>query len=191
MPYRPRRLALLILTFTLLLPGAASAAGGGLDPHPEGHGVAESPATEEACGTTCAATTAARLVDGEAIAPPGAPAGVQQVIAAANKIRTKPYLWGGGHGKWNDAGYDCSGAVSFALRGAKLLSTPLDSTSFETWGAPGAGRWITVYSNPGHAYAVIAGLRFDTAGGADGPRWYSSTAAAATGPFTARHPAGY
>jgi hypothetical protein len=135
----------------------------------------------------------AMLVNGQAIPPANAPAAVKQVIAAANKIRTKPYIYGGGHGRWWDAGYDCSGAVSFALRGAGLISSPLPSGSLAGWGSPGKGRWITVYANGGHAYAVIAGLRWDTAGvkNGTGPRWHKSLKAAASGPFTARHPEGY
>ncbi len=184
----------MIVALGLATPSAALAAGsGGVDPHPGAHkSAAGTPAAEEGClESSCSPIKKATIVNGEAIAPAGAPAGGQLVIAAANKIRTKPYLWGGGHGRWADSGYDCSGAVSFALHGAKLLPSPLNSTSFETWASPGVGRWISVYANPGHAYAVIAGLRFDTAGGADGPRWYKSTVAAATGPFTVRPPAGY
>ena len=75
-------------------------------------------------------------------------------------------MYGGGHGSFESSGYDCSGSVSFALHGGGLLSAPLDSTGFMTWGDPGPGQWITVYSNPGHAYMEIAGLRFDTSGGA-------------------------
>jgi cell wall-associated NlpC family hydrolase len=135
----------------------------------------------------------AMLVNGRAIPPVDAPPAVKQVIAAANKIRTKPYVYGGGHGRWWDAGYDCSGAVSFALRGAGLISTPMPSGSLAGWGSPGKGKWITVYANGGHAYAVIAGLRWDTAGNTSGtgPRWHKSLSAQASGPFTARHPAGY
>jgi cell wall-associated NlpC family hydrolase len=135
----------------------------------------------------------ATLVNGRAIPPVNAPAAVKQVIAAANKIRTKPYIWGGGHGQWWDRGYDCSGAVSFALHGGRLISTPMPSGSLESWGSAGRGRWITVYANGGHAYAVIAGLRWDTAGNTSGtgPRWHKSLKAAASGPFIARHPAGY
>lgn len=133
------------------------------------------------------------LVNGRAVPPADAPPAVKRVIAAANKIRTKPYIYGGGHARWWDAGYDCSGAVSFALRGANLIDTPMPSGSLAGWGSPGKGRWITVYANGGHAYAVIAGLRWDTAGSArgTGPRWYKSTKAAASGPFTARHPEGF
>ncbi|HEV2858053.1 MAG TPA: hypothetical protein VGW80_06595 [Solirubrobacterales bacterium] len=135
----------------------------------------------------------AMLVNGRAIPPVNAPAAVKKVIAAANKIRSKPYVWGGGHGRWWDRGYDCSGAVSFALHGGGFLSSPLPSGPMEGWGSAGRGRWITVYANGGHAYAVIAGLRWDTAGNTSGtgPRWHKSLRAAASGPFTARHPAGY
>jgi cell wall-associated NlpC family hydrolase len=135
----------------------------------------------------------ATLVNGRAIPPANAPAAVKKVIAAANKIRTKPYIYGGGHGRWWDSGYDCSGAVSFALHGGSLITTPMPSGSLEAWGSAGRGRWITVYANAGHAYAVIAGLRWDTAGNTSGtgPRWHKSLRAAATGPFVARHPAGY
>jgi hypothetical protein len=133
------------------------------------------------------------LVRGRAIAPADAPPAVKKVIAAANKIRTKPYIYGGGHGRWWDAGYDCSGAVSFALHGGSLIDTPMPSGSLAGWGSAGKGRWITVYANGGHAYAIIAGLRWDTAGTTNGtgPRWHKSLRAQASGPFTARHPAGY
>ena len=133
------------------------------------------------------------LVNGRAVAPADAPPAVKQVIAAANKIRTKPYIYGGGHARWWDAGYDCSGAVSFALRGAGLIDTPMPSGSLAGWGSAGKGRWITVYANGGHAYAIIAGLRWDTAGNTrgTGPRWHKSLKAQASGPFTSRHPDGY
>jgi hypothetical protein len=97
---------------------------------------------------------------------------VKQVIWASNKIRRKPYKWGGGHSTWNDTGYDCSGSVSYALHGGGLLAAPLDSRGFMRWGQAGAGAWITVYASNGHAYMVVAGLRFDTSGaGGSGPRW--------------------
>ena len=135
----------------------------------------------------------AMLVNGRAIPPANAPAAVKKVIAAANKLRTNPYSYGGGHARWGDAGYDCSGAVSFALHGGNLISSPMPSGSLQSWGSAGRGRWITVYANGGHAYAVIAGLRWDTAGNTSGtgPRWHKSLRAAATGPFVARHPEGY
>jgi len=136
-------------------------------------------------------TGAAALVRGRAIAPLDAPPAVKRVIAAANRIRTKPYMWGGGHGRWWDGGYDCSGAVSFALHGGELLDSPLPSGPMARWGSPGPGRWITVYANAGHAYAVIAGLRWDTSGNTSGtgPRWHTDAASSAG--FLARHPPGY
>lgn len=128
------------------------------------------------------------LASGDAAAPASAPAAVKAAIAAANQINETPYVWGGGHGSFTSSGYDCSGAVSYALNGAGLLSSPLDSTGLTTWGVAGAGRWITVYANAGHAYAVIAGLRWDTSGGA-GPRWHSDARSSAG--YIARHPDGY
>jgi cell wall-associated NlpC family hydrolase len=135
----------------------------------------------------------AALVRGRAITPLNAPPLVQRVIAAANHIRATPYIWGGGHGSWISTGYDCSGAVSYALHGGKLLSSPLTSGSLETFGEAGAGRWITIYANAQHTYMVVAGLRFDTAGDTSGtgPRWHPTTAAAATGRYVVRHPVGY
>ena len=135
----------------------------------------------------------ARLVGSRVIAPANAPAAVKRVIAAANHIRTLPYIWGGGHGRWQDAGYDCSGAVSYALHGGRLLTSPLTSGSFETFGEAGPGHWITIYANASHAYMVVAGVRFDTAGDENetGPRWHPTVAAAASGRYVVRHPIGY
>jgi cell wall-associated NlpC family hydrolase len=126
---------------------------------------------------------------GMAQAPPGAPGAVKQVIAAGNAIAGLPYIWGGGHGAFNAQGYDCSGSVSYALAAAGLLSSPLDSTGFESWGEPGAGKWITVYANAGHAFMVVAGWRFDTSAlSGGGTRW--TRAMRSTSGFVARHPAG-
>jgi peptidoglycan hydrolase CwlO-like protein len=125
--------------------------------------------------------------DGTATAPADAPQAVKDAIAAANAITNTPYVYGGGHGSFESSGYDCSGSVSFALHGGGLLSAPLDSTGFMTWGEPGAGNWITVYANSGHAYAVIAGLRFDTSGAP--PRW--QTEARDPAGYVAVHPPGY
>ncbi|HEY0279637.1 MAG TPA: hypothetical protein VGC32_15350 [Solirubrobacterales bacterium] len=135
----------------------------------------------------------AALVGTRAIAPLNAPPMVKRVIAAANRIRTTPYVWGGGHGSFISTGYDCSGAVSFALHGGKLLSTPLTSGSLETFGEAGPGKWITIYANAAHTYMVVAGLRFDTAGDeiGTGPRWHATTVAAAAGSYVVRHPVGY
>jgi hypothetical protein len=107
-----------------------------------------------------------------AVAPLGAPPQVIAAIAAANRITRKPYKWGGGHGRWSDTGYDCSGTVSYVLHAAGLLDAARDSSGFMRFGVRGKGSWITIYTNPGHAYMVIAGLRFDTSGrGESGPRW--------------------
>ena len=121
--------------------------------------------------------------------PPGAPAAVAQVIAAGNAIATLPYIWGGGHGSFQASGYDCSGSVSYALAAAGLLSSPLDSTGFESWGAPGPGRWITVYANAGHAWMVVAGWRFDTVALASGGTRWSQGGGEFSG-FVVRHPPG-
>jgi peptidoglycan hydrolase CwlO-like protein len=127
--------------------------------------------------------------ESEASAPAAAPPAVKDVIAAANSIATTPYIWGGGHGSFEDSGYDCSGSVSFALHGGGFLESPLDSTGLETWGEPGAGKWITVYANAEHAWMVVAGIAFDTVGG-PGPRWHDPWVDSPEG-FIVRHPAGY
>jgi septal ring factor EnvC (AmiA/AmiB activator) len=128
------------------------------------------------------------LSESEASAPASAPQAVQEVISAGNAIATTPYIWGGGHGSFESSGYDCSGAVSYALHGGGLLESPLDSTGLETWGEPGPGQWITVYANSGHAWMVVAGIAFDTVGG-PGPRWHDPWVDSPEG-FIARHPAG-
>jgi peptidoglycan hydrolase-like protein with peptidoglycan-binding domain len=130
---------------------------------------------------------------GLAVAPSGAPQVIREVIAAANKIAFKPYVYGGGHASFNSYGYDCSGSVSYALHGAGLLSSPMDSTEFESWGASGAGRWITIYANGGHAYMNIAGLWFDTAAQSSSngnDRWSAPRISPASG-FIVRHPTGW
>ena len=129
------------------------------------------------------------LSESEASAPASAPQAVKDVISAGNAIATTPYIWGGGHGSFESSGYDCSGAVSYALHGGGFLESPLDSTGLETWGEPGPGQWITVYANSGHAWMVVAGIAFDTVGG-PGPRWHDPWVDSPEG-FIARHPAGY
>ena len=133
----------------------------------------------------------ATLINGEAIPPANAPLAVRAVIEAANEIDEKPYLWGGGHGSFEASGYDCSGAVSYALHGGGLLDSPMDSSGFMLYGELGGGSWITTFAYSGHMYAVIAGLRFDTGGtgGGNGPRW--SAIQRSTVGFVPRHPAGF
>lgn len=126
---------------------------------------------------------------GEAAAPFDAPQTIIDVVQAANQIALTPYKWGGGHGAWRDKGYDCSGSVSFALAAAGLLDQPLDSTRFEQYGAPGPGRWITIYANATHAWMTVAGLRFDTGGLRTGTRWQASMRS--TAGFVERHPPGF
>lgn len=129
------------------------------------------------------------LKNGIALPPIEAPQPVRQIIEAGNSIARAPYLWGGGHGKWLDKGYDCSGSVSYALASAGLLNAPLDSGRLMSWGEPGSGKWVTIYSNPGHVFLVVAGVRFDTSGTrATGSRWQKSMRAG--GGFVARHPPG-
>jgi septal ring factor EnvC (AmiA/AmiB activator) len=129
------------------------------------------------------------ITESEASAPASAPQAVKDAISAANSIAFTPYIWGGGHGSFESEGYDCSGAVSFALHGGGFLESPLDSTGLETWGEPGPGTWITVYANAEHAWMVIAGIAFDTVGG-PGPRWHDPWVDSPEG-FVVRHPAGY
>ena len=115
---------------------------------------------------------------------------VARVIAAGEEIATRPYVWGGGHGSFQSAGYDCSGSVSYALHGGGLLSAPMDSSEFESYGEAGPGRDITIYANSEHVYMVVDGRRFDTVAQQEGgSRWSSSTTS--TGGYVVRHPAGY
>jgi lysozyme family protein len=114
---------------------------------------------------------------------------VRRIVAAGNRIAGKPYKYGGGHGRWHDSGYDCSGSVSYALHGAGLLASALTSGDFMSWGAPGKGRWVTIYANPGHVYMVVNGRRFDTTGRDEsGSRWQSRSRSSAG--YAVRHPPG-
>ena len=146
---------------------------------------AEPPPLATVPGATAAMTTDKRT----AAAPAGAPPQVVRAIAAANRITRKPYKWGGGHGRWRDTGYDCSGTVSYVLHAAGLLGAARDSSGFMRYGQRGKGGWITVYAHGGHAFMVIAGLRFDTSGrGEDGPRWRLEPRSGRG--FVKRHPVG-
>ena len=139
--------------------------------------------------TAATQETAGLNADGTATAPAGAPPQVAQIIAAANRIARLPYRYGGGHGKWEDTAYDCSGSVSYALHGANLLDHPLASGDLESWGQSGPGQWVTVYANGGHTYMVVAGLRFDTSGrSANGTRWQADMRSPSG--YVIRHPPG-
>jgi hypothetical protein len=138
----------------------------------------------------------AQIIHGLAYAPADAPSQVQAAIWAGDRIRLKPYRVGGGHGKWNDSAYDCSGSVSYVLHAAGLLKVSEDSGEMMGWGSRGLGQWITVYTNPGHAFVEIAGVRLDTSAEGDpnplrgtGPRWRPVMTSASG--FIARHPAGF
>jgi hypothetical protein len=138
----------------------------------------------------------AAIVNGVAYAPASAPPAVQRAIWAGNQIRLKPYIYGGGHGSFHSAGYDCSGSVSYVLHAAGLLKTSMDSSEFESWGRRGSGQWITVYTNPGHAFVEIAGIRLDTSREGDpkpasgtGPRWRPLMKG--TRGYLARYPKGF
>ncbi|MEX1140840.1 MAG: hypothetical protein WD993_03305 [Thermoleophilaceae bacterium] len=183
------RALLACLALTLALPAAASGQGASAN----GGGASYVPPPAPA--------KKARIHDGIAIPPKSAPRRVKRVIRAANRIVDKPYLYGGGHKPFGeiwrklDRGYDCSGTISHALYGGRFLRSPLDSGSFMSWGVRGSGRWITVYTNPGHAYVVIAGLRLDTSTGGrvhpddvggEGPRWRKLPRSPRG--FVARHP---
>jgi hypothetical protein len=199
-----RALALTVV-LTVALPAAAIAQTP--SPSPTGTGSTGGAAfpPDAPANMTTPGAKAKLLPDGTAAAPANAPIAVQRAIFAANKIQHKPYIYGGGHARFKSAGYDCSGTVSYALHGGKLLKTPLDSSSFMAWGARGAGQWITVYTNPGHAYAIIAGLRLDTSRAGmygvriskhvaasslqNGPRWRPTQRSSAG--FQARHPVGF
>jgi hypothetical protein len=180
-----RVLALIVLcaTAAILAPASASAGSGGVGPGGE-----PAPETSPVPGEK-----AKLLKSGLAAAPESAPRAVQRAIAAANAIDSAGYCTGGGHGNWRSRCYDCSGAVSYVLgpKGADILDSPLPSGDFRKWGERGRGSWITVHYNGGHAYVVVAGLRFDTSipdDGAEGPGWSKDVKRGdVNGPFKKRH----
>jgi cell wall-associated NlpC family hydrolase len=134
-------------------------------------------------------TKATALPNGIALPPLEAPEEVKQIIEAGNIIARSPYKWGGGHGKWLDNGYDCSGSVSFALAAAGLLEGPMASGPLMGWGEPGKGKWVTIYTHSGHVFMEVAGVLFDTSNArVTGSRWGNQMRS--TAGFVARHPAG-
>jgi hypothetical protein len=179
---------LLVLSMLAWTSSAAAQTGGSAAPGaPAGQSTTPSVATGGKAGK-------AKLIrkTGRAIAPIGAPPAVVNAIEAGNRIHKRPYVWGGGHGSFESAGYDCSGAVSYVLHAAGMLSSPLPSGPLMSWGLPGKGDWISVMANAGHAYAVVAGLRFDTSSygsGGNGPRWRATKRR--PGGFAVRHFSGY
>jgi hypothetical protein len=209
--------SLLLFVIVMVAPASAAPANGGaqfgvdrepvpVEPAEPGGAQPGQPGTAPLPGSptpVVAGAKAVLLADGSAAAPAAAPVPVQQAIWAANALQSKPYRYGGGHASFKDSGYDCSGTISVPLNAAGVLKSPLDSSSFLRWGEAGRGAWITVYTNPGHAYAVIAGLRLDTSAAfvsrartsrryakaaEKGPRWRPSSRPSSG--FTARHAAG-
>jgi cell wall-associated NlpC family hydrolase len=166
----------------LIRDGARAGADSTTDPDPTG---GSDPGATEAPGEQAELTAG-----GLAVPPASAPPEVKAVIEAGNEIAKKPYRYGGGHGDFEDSGYDCSGSVSYALHGGGFLTRPLDSSGFMSWGSRGRGEWITVYAHGGHAYMVVAGLRFDTSGRRErGTRWTDEMRSSSG--YTVRHPAGF
>jgi cell wall-associated NlpC family hydrolase len=191
-------LILLATLLTVVAPSPASAAdstrqspaSGGTE---YGADMPEAEAEDAAPATPTVPGSVAKIVDGVAYAPENAPDTVKQVIWAANEIVGLPYVYGGGHGDFEDDGYDCSGTISYALHGGDLLARPRDSSSFFRYGARGKGSWVTIYANSGHAYMTVAGIRLDTSaaddrGGLKGPRWRPLRGSDKG--FKVRHPVG-
>jgi cell wall-associated NlpC family hydrolase len=164
----------------------------GLDdagPAPTGPASGASRRTGSTDGVHVSVNRASALPNGIAVPPLEAPQAVKDIIEAGNIIARSPYEWGGGHGKWLDDGYDCSGSVSFALAAAGYLEGPLNSGRLMSWGESGRGKWVTIYANEGHVWMVVAGVRFDTSGARQtGSRWQN--ASRSTAGFTLRHPPG-
>jgi hypothetical protein len=183
--------AFVLATLLVVVPARAGAAtpnptgGTSYSGSPRGGTAAQAQASQQATPVPTATIDA----NGLAVAPAGAPPQVVALIAAGNQIAGLPYKYGGGHGSFDDTAYDCSGSVSFALHGAGLLDTTLDSTALARWGVTGAGAWITVYAHKTHTYLVVAGLRFDTSGAKKaGSRWQAAPRSAKG--FKVRHPLG-
>jgi hypothetical protein len=192
----PRQIVSLLATAAvgaaLSIPAAASAADtpSWAPDVPWGAGCEPAPSPAQRTASNCGAT----LVGDEAIPPPEAPPVVRRVITAANEIDNTPYIWGGGHASFTAKGYDCSGAVSYALHGADLLGYTQVSGQLAHFGEPGPGKWITIFANAEHVFMVVAGLRFDTRNDPEhisGPRWKMAAPEASILPkFAVRHPAG-
>jgi cell wall-associated NlpC family hydrolase len=142
-------------------------------------------------GMTASASQATLTAGGLAVAPIGAPAAVQEVIAAGNQIARLPYHWGGGHMTYEDTGYDCSGSISYVFAAAHLLSQTVTSGELVNYGQPGPGKWITIFANAGHTFMIVAGLRFDTVALAEtGSRWSNRRPDENLSTFSVRHPPG-
>jgi hypothetical protein len=188
--FRTSAFAVVAMAAGLTAPAASADKLGGVAPPLPAAAHVSGPAIVKDADNPTVTGKRAVLIGTKAYAPSKAPDAVKRVIWAANKIRHKPYVWGGGHAHyWKDRGYDCSGAVSYALHGGGLLDYPMVSGSLGRWGDRGEGRWITIYANSNHVFMVVAGLRFDTSGaGESGPRWRPEPRS--THGFRVRHPDG-
>jgi cell wall-associated NlpC family hydrolase len=190
--------SVLLMSVVAVSPAVAQTPAPPTTPTPAPPAPAPAPSTGGAAYGVVFQPTVAGLVaqinNGVAYAPEQAPDAVKQAIWAANSIVGLPYRMGGGHKlTFTDSAYDCSGTVSFALHGGSLLARPRDSSSFLRFGQAGKGAWITIYTNPSHAFMVIAGLRLDTSAAGDpsglsGPRWRPNLRS--TRGYRARHPVG-
>jgi cell wall-associated NlpC family hydrolase len=158
-------------------------------PAPTGPATSGTPRQADTSGGTGSVDQATALSNGIAVPPLEAPDSIRRMIEAGNSIARTPYIWGGGHGKWIDKGYDCSGSVSFVLAAAGYLQGPLDSGHLAQWGNPGPGKWVTIYANATHVFMEVAGIRFDTSGQrVTGSRWQND--GRPTAGFAVRHPPG-
>jgi cell wall-associated NlpC family hydrolase len=158
-------------------------------PAPTGPATSGTPRQADTSGGTGSVDQATALSNGIAVPPLEAPDSIRRMIEAGNSIARTPYIWGGGHGKWIDKGYDCSGSVSFVLAAAGYLQGPLDSGHLAQWGSPGPGKWVTIYANSTHVFMEVAGIRFDTSGQrVTGSRWQND--GRPTAGFAVRHPPG-
>jgi hypothetical protein len=194
------RLRLLIASVisVVALSAAASAYASGspsASPSSGGAGVAPGPGPRSTASQPVVQGYTAKIIHGVAYAPSYAPAAVQKMIWAGDKIRTKPYCYAGGHGQWNDSCYDCSGTVSYVLHASGLINESMDSGEMMSWGQHGTGHWVTIYTDPDHAFIQIAGIRLDTSAYQDpnpapgsGPRWRPNVTSWSG--FTTRHPSG-
>jgi hypothetical protein len=178
---------------------AAGSGGGGTNQQATatsgGAGVAPGPGPRSTSSHPVVQGFTAKIVHGVGYAPSYAPAAVQRMIWAGDKIRHKPYCYAGGHGQWTDSCYDCSGTVSYVMHAAGLINTSMDSGEMMSWGDGGGGKWVTIYTNSGHAFIEIAGIRLDTSAYQDptpqtgsGPRWRPDVTS--WDGFVRRHPAG-
>ncbi|CAB4879030.1 MAG: hypothetical protein F2799_06110 [Actinobacteria bacterium] len=173
-----------ILAMLVMVPSAlADDTTGGASPGDPAPPVISTPTTPTVAGSRVV------IKGGLAYAPAAAPLSIKKVIWAGNKIRSLPYIWGGGHAAWLARGYDCSGSVSFALHGGGLIRQTMVSGELASFGDRGKGQWITVFANGGHVFMVVAGARFDTSGASSARSRWQKNMRSGSG-YAVRHPRG-